>query len=212
MVIIKFLDGYARMMSPSSREKVAKRSTIYKQIVWLFIPIVFVFALLPCVSLKYPAYATDFAMVYLVGIGLLVFFFCGVFNVTLGFLMNELNSHMKNSSGNNDDIKVIYSRLRAAYYVGTLLTAIVATSYFIFGVWEFLRIKSDYLFLLIQITVHPTATVLILTVSHITHHNQVSPLHEVIGREGTIEQSLPKDDNPEILENGPLEVHAALFH
>jgi hypothetical protein len=181
MVIIKFLDGYARMMSPSSRAKVEKRSSIFKRFVTLIIPLNFVFAILPVIGVKYTKYAEAFAITYLAGLGLIVFFFCAIFNITIGFLMTELDSHMKNSSHSSmNDIKPIYSRLRAAYYVGTSLTATVGTSYVIFGVWQYLRIKSDYLFLLVQITIHPVATVLILTVSHISHPNQVSPLNRVM--------------------------------
>jgi hypothetical protein len=175
MVILNFLKGYTRMMSSVSRDKVAKMFSLYEKLAWLTVPIAFSVGLLPAIGLKYSEYGMEFSMVYLIGGGITTLLFGILWLFIFGFLLKKLASHLKDSVGSMDDIKVVYLRLRAAYYVGSLLLAIIAAFYIIFGVWTFLRIRSDYVLLLIQITVHPTATVLVLTVSHISHSDQVSP-------------------------------------
>jgi hypothetical protein len=177
VVILNFLKQYTRMINPVRREKVERRFLFCEKIAApciLGLP-TFVVGLLPVIGLEYPEYRVEFAMVYLIGCGCFTFFGGSLWLLALGFLTRELASYIKDFTGSVDEIKIVYFRLKAAYYVGTLICAAIAVFYIIFGAWTFLRIRSDYVFLLIQITAHPTATVLVLTVSQITRQVQVSP-------------------------------------
>ena len=177
-VIINFLKGYSRMMSAESREKVEKRFASLKKISRAIPPISAIPCILPLVSLGYPQYGEIFAATYLIGNGILAMFYGLLFNFALGFLLTELHGHLEVDNGSgSDDIQQIYRRLRIAYCIGSVLFFIIGFSYMIFGSYEVLLRKSSYLILVIQITVHPTFTVLILTVSRISHkYSKTSPM------------------------------------
>ena len=130
---------------------------------------------MPLFSIPFPQYVTEFGKVYLLGNGFLVICLGAFFYLALGFLLKELSTYLNTSSMIVDDILIVYKRLRLAHRVGTSAFAIVGISYSLFGLREdFLR-KSSYLLLIIQISTHPTFTVLILTVSQVTHR-KIAPV------------------------------------
>jgi hypothetical protein len=178
MVLLNFLKGYTRMINPVSREKVEKRFSLFKKVAWLLIPIMYVVGLLMVTGLKYSEYRIDFAMIYLIGGGICTLLFGILWLLTFGFLIKELANHIKLSVGSTNDIKVVYFRLKAAYYIGSVLMVTIAVFYIMFGLWSFLRIRSEYMILLIQIVAAPTFTSLVLTVSRINHKDQISPDHK----------------------------------
>jgi hypothetical protein len=175
ILILNFLKQYTRMMNHVRREKVEEMFLLCEKIACFTGLTVFVFVLLQVIGLKFPEYRVEFAMIYLIGCGSWIFLFATLWLLALGFLIQELANHIKDSIGSMDDIKIVHFRLKAAYHVGTLTFVVVAVFYIIFGAWTFLRIRSDYVLLLIQITAHPTATVLVLTVSHITRQVRICP-------------------------------------
>jgi hypothetical protein len=177
-VIIKFLKGYSRMMRPESREKVDLRFASLMKNSWALPPISLLPGLMPLFGLRYPEHVPVLGMVYLIGNGVLAICYGLFFNFALGFLLEELSIHLRNNPPeDNEDIQLVYNRLNLAHRIGSTLFFIIGFSYVIFGSWEMLLRKSSYLFLIIQITTHPTFTILILTVSHITHtRSKTAPL------------------------------------
>lgn len=168
-VIINFLKGYSRIMKRERREKVDQKFAVLSRRCYLLIPMSFVPCILPLVGLGYPANAAIFGMAYLIGNGFLALCYGFLFNSALGFLLAELNTHLKERSGDSDDIKLVYDRLQLAYLIGSGAFVFIGFAYLIFGSWYILLRKSSYLFLIIQITTHPLFTILILTVSRISH-------------------------------------------
>lgn len=169
VVILNFLKKYAQMMTPERREKTEKIFLICEKIAYFTGLPVCVFSSLPLIGLSYPEHRVHFAMIYLIGLGICCAVIVIIWLHALGFLIQELTQKIKDPIGSVEDLKIVCFRLKAAYYVGALTIATVGVIYIIFGAWTFLRIRSDYVFLLIQITAHPTATVLVLTVSKITY-------------------------------------------
>ena len=174
-VIMKFLKGYSCMMSPESREKVDMRFASLLSKSELITPLSIIPCFLPLFGLGYPQYVREFGMAYFIGNGIFVICYGGFFYLTLGFLLEELTSYIKTSTTVADDILIVYKRLRLAHRVGTGAFALVGISYTFFGSREYLLRKSSYMLLIIQISTHPTFTVLILTVSQVCHR-KVAPV------------------------------------
>ena len=154
-----------------------KKLSFLSKLSWTIPPLSVLPSLLPLFGLGFPEYVPIFGMVYFLGSGLLALAYGLLFNFALGFLLQELRIHLEHKTGSSsDDIYQIYGRLRTAYFAGSASFLIIGFSYLIFGSWEVLLRKSSYLILIIQITVHPTFTVLILTVSRISHpHFKIDP-------------------------------------
>ena len=174
-VIMKFLKGYSCMMSPESRDKVDRKFESLLSKTFLIPPLSIIPCVMPLFSIPFPQYVTEFGKVYLLGNGFLVICLGAFFYLALGFLLKELSSYLNTSSMVADDILIVYKRLRLAHRVGTSAFAIVGISYTLFGLREYFTRKSSYLMLIIQISTHPTFTVLILTVSQVTH-KKVAPV------------------------------------
>lgn len=171
VVIINFLKGYAVMMSPSSRDKVHSRFGNLL-LASYSIPLgAFVGSAAPFVGLAHPGERKLTAQIYLIGIGLIAAIYGSLYALAFGFLLKEIRLHMLTSTMINHDIKLVLSRLRAAYYAGSMLFFTAFIAYFICGVSDYLLRKSSYVFLIIQIACHPFVTVLILTVSRISNAN-----------------------------------------
>ena len=170
-VIINFLKGYSRIMRKESRDKVDQKFAILlKRSYWLP-PLSMLPCLLPLIGLGLPEYTTQFGMTYLIANGVLALLYGALFNFALGFLLQELDINLKERESDigSDDLRLVYSRLKAAYFAGSGSFVMIGFSYLIFGSFQVLLRKSSYLILIIQITTHPVFTVLILTVSHISH-------------------------------------------
>jgi hypothetical protein len=170
-IIVKFLKGYSRMMAPESREKVEKRFALLLARS-LIVPILSVVpCVMPLIGIAYPQFIMEFGRAYLIGNGLLALLYGIFYFLALGFLLQELSIHMGHTGGGSEDIRTVHSRLLLAYRVGSAALFTIGFSYCLFGSSRVLLRKSSYLFLVIQITTHPTFTILILTISRITHNN-----------------------------------------
>ena len=171
-VIIGFLRGYSRMMRAESRLKVDKMFVRLSKYAQLIPPISFLPCIMPVIGLIRPEYTNIFGSLYLLGNGILALFYGLLFNFALGFLLQELSLHLEHlktsGGGESNDIQLVYDRLYLAYRIGSVGFLVIGFSYIIFGSWQVLLQMSSYLFLIIQIVVHPTFTILILTVSQIS--------------------------------------------
>lgn len=187
---MKFLKGYSRMMAPESREKVEKRFAILLSKSLIVPPASIIPCVMPLVSIAYPQYVEIFGMIYLIGNGILALVYGSFFYLALGFLLQELSIHIERTVNKSEDIQTVYRRLLLAYRVGTAAFTVIGFSYCVFGSSEVLLRRSSYLFLIIQITTHPTFTVLILTVSRITHGSTKNAPYKVhIAATGTGEKN-----------------------
>ena len=173
-VVMKFLKGYSCMMSPESKGKIERRFASLQSKSFLIPLLAIVPCSLPLVSIGRPQYVTVFGMAYLIGNGLLAICYGGFFYLAVGFLLEELTSHIKTSTAVAFDILTVYKRLRLAHRAGTLLFITLGTSYVLIGCSENLIRHSSYLLLIMQILTNPTLTILTLTVSHISHRKIVN--------------------------------------
>ena len=170
-IIMKFLKGYSRMMAPESREKVEKRFALLLSRSLIVPPLSVVPCVMPLIGIAYPQFVKEFGMAYLIGNGFLALLYGSFFYLAVGFLLQELSVHMEHTGAGSEDIRTVYSRLLLAYRFGSVCLLVIGFSYCLFGSSGVLLRKSSYLFLIIQITTHPTFTILILTISRITHGN-----------------------------------------
>ena len=179
LVILQFLKGYARLMTSASREKVNFRFSVLRACSWVIVPLCVPTSLSSLLSPFYPKYMQVFAMVQIIGSGVLVFIYGVMFITALGLLMIELNSHIEVSK-NDHDIQLVYRRIKAAYYIGGTLIIGGSSSMIIFGAWPFLLRKSTYMLLFVRIIGVPLFSVLLVTLCKIAPHRRSESLLPVI--------------------------------
>ena len=107
-VVMKFLKGYSCMMLPESRGKIDRRFASLQLKSFLVPLLAIVPCSLPLVSMGCPQYVTVFGMAYLIGNGLLAISYGGFFYLAVGFLLEELTSHIKTSTTVAFDILTVY--------------------------------------------------------------------------------------------------------
>jgi hypothetical protein len=178
-LIIGFLNGYARMMSKASAEKVRTRFAFLSFLSLFIPPCSLAICLIQCIGLLFPDYENKFGMLYNIGVGILFLSYGIIFNHSVGFLLGELSVYIKNVSNvSSNDIVVVYKRLRLVLMVGWVVFISGFIVSIIVGTSEFLLKRSVYLGIVMQIIMSPTTTVMIMTVSTISRResvNQINP-------------------------------------
>jgi hypothetical protein len=101
-VIIQFLEGYSRMMTPASRERMSQRFRLLSFIAW-FIPLASIsFALLSLISIAYPLHSKELNQSHLLGCGVIVLLTGLILCNGLSFLIKEL----KGVKSSNDLVRI----------------------------------------------------------------------------------------------------------
>jgi hypothetical protein len=148
--------------------KVAKRFNILTTFVLFIPPFSIVFCAVSFIGIGVPQYRTIFAKMSLIGMGFMALIYGLIILNALGFLLEELSSHINSFAQADHDIKVVYKRLKLAYYLIANNSATVAFTYFVFGFYDFLLKKTTYLFVYQLCSCALGSIILILTISGIS--------------------------------------------
>ena len=168
-VVIRCLKSYTVMMTAERSERVAKGFAILSAICLTIPPTSFMYSVLPLVGLPYPFYEGTFAIIYLIGNGINAWLYGTLTTLSLRFLLKELQNQVESFPETSSDIRQVFRRLTYAYYVIASMSFIIGASYIIFGSSRYLMARSTYLFIFQQLTCPPSSTILILTVSRMSH-------------------------------------------
>mmetsp|Transcript_13058 Transcript_13058/g.12655 ORF Transcript_13058/g.12655 Transcript_13058/m.12655 type:complete len:354 (+) Transcript_13058:239-1300(+) len=166
-IVIKFLMSLTYSMPVEVGNKVAKRFNILTTFVLFIPPFSIVFCAVPFIGIGVPQYRTIFAKISLIGMGFMALIYGLIILNALGFLLEELSSHINSFAQADHDIKIVYKRLKLAYYLIANNSATVAFTYFVFGFYDFLLKKTTYLFVYQLCSCALGSIILILTISGI---------------------------------------------
>jgi hypothetical protein len=173
-VIIQFLQGYSRMMSRESREKVSQRFIRLSHISWFVLPASLIFCIVLFISIAYPSQSKILVMTHFILCSITLFSFGILLCNSLYFLLQELKLNMTGNSP--DDIKRVYFRLTVTYYAFFGLSLSAGSLYMIFGCNNFLFHLGTYFHLVLFTFVPPLLYTLVLTVAGVSHNKQVVPI------------------------------------
>jgi hypothetical protein len=105
----------------------------------------------PSVGLAFPKHHKIFGMVYNIGNGVSGIIFGLLFSYSIAFLLQNLSTQSKLERDFSNDIEPAVERLRIEYYIVTTITFSGAFIILIFGAWEYLLLRSTYLYLVFYI-------------------------------------------------------------
>ena len=168
-VVIRCLKSYTTMMTAERSVRVVRRFAKFSTICLMIPPTSFMYSVLPLVGLSYPAYESKFAVVYLIGNGINAWLYGALTSLSMSFLLKELQNQVESFPETSRDIRQVLRRLTYAYYVIASMSFIIGASYIVFGCFRYLLARSTYLFIFQQLTCPPSSTILILTVSRMSH-------------------------------------------
>jgi hypothetical protein len=177
-VVMKFLEGFTRMMDHESYQRVSKRFKFLKFYSWLILPVVLVFSILPVIATAYPSQSKALGMAHLIGFGISTIVNDLIFCSSLSILIKELNAYIDGIDEYlSKDLKVVVRRLKAAYTVVGSAALQVGIICIIFGSSNFLFHLNTYHILFAYTIVSPCLYFFVITVSQISHSydNQIVP-------------------------------------
>jgi hypothetical protein len=121
--------------------------------------------------------------IYLTGNGSMAIFFGILMNNLLGFVLGILKDQM-NSFKQSGQIRIVYKRLRRAFFVIRIWTLTVGSGLILVGALDYLMRRSTYFIVFVALVLPPASLVLIVTVSrmpelkedkHIYDDNDILP-------------------------------------
>jgi hypothetical protein len=89
-VIIQFLEGYSRMMTPASKERMSERFSLLSFIAWFIPPASVSICLLQLISIAYPLHSRELGITHLCGVGVIILLTGVILCNGLSFLIKEL--------------------------------------------------------------------------------------------------------------------------
>ena len=169
-ILLHYLKSSLKLMTTDSRSKVLSHLTALRNFSWLVAPFSIPISLSSILSVVYPRSTKQFAMTFIIGIGLLVFFYVILFLTALGHIVSELSSHLTTfrdieTSSGSDALKLVCSRLKLAYRVGGVSLMGGAALMVLFGSWNFLYTKFVYLGFIVRLNSLILFTILYITIS-----------------------------------------------
>jgi hypothetical protein len=180
LIVTKFLRQYTISLNPEIGKKVLKRFNFLNKLALLIPVLSLIPSLIPIVGISLPKYRDVYAKISLIGMGLMVIMLGTLCVNALGFLLRELSSHINLFDQSDKDIIIVYKRLRIAYYGFFMNTIGIGSTYWLFGIWDFLFTKTTYLFFYQICCVAIASIILILTLSTISRPSMVKPTNEEI--------------------------------
>ena len=130
-IIVNFLQSsdLLRIADSKTKFKIIGRLALLHKFSWGVVLFSIPITLSATLSKVYPPHARQFAMTFMIGIGVLVFLYGLFFLAALNFMVAELTSHLEKysfleTSNEVDNLPTVCRRLKVAYYVcGTILIA-----------------------------------------------------------------------------------------
>jgi len=168
-VIIQFLQGYKKMMDSASRERVSRRLDLTKFYSWFILPSVLIVSLMPLIATAHPSQAKRLGMAYLIGSGIMCFYYGLITCNCLGFLITELQVHISSMDDKRArDVSLVVWRLKAAYAVVSLGTTSYGILYICFASSKLLFSLTTYFLLFAFTCMSPLTFVFVVTVARIS--------------------------------------------
>jgi hypothetical protein len=169
-------------LNPEIGKKVLKRFNFLNKLALLIPVLSLIPSLIPIVGISLPRYRDVYAKISLIGMGLMVIMLGTLSVNALGFLLRELSSHINLFDQSDKDIIIVYKRLRIAYYGFFMNTIGIGSTYWLFGIWDFLFTKTTYLFFYQICCIAISSIILIITLSTISRPRPsvVKPTNEEI--------------------------------
>jgi hypothetical protein len=175
-VIIKFLEGYSRMMSTESRERVHERLLQVGFYSWFTLLSCVISGLMPLIAIAYPSHSTQLCMTQLILVGISAILYGLIFCNCLSFLLRELGIYLNKTEKqlqiNSAYLKVIIFRLTAAYYAVGAATLLFGIIYIILGSSNFLFHLTTYTILCMYTLAAPITFVLVVTVAYVAQNDE----------------------------------------
>ena len=172
-VVLKFLKKYSAMLVKERRDKLESLYAFLRVVTSSMPPLAFLFSYISILGIIFRSYQRVFAIVSLIGIGLLSLLYGWITTTALKNLRKELSSHISNFPQSSDDIKLVLKRLTIAYRILLVMPTLMGLSYFVFC-FDYMLRKSSYLIIWLYISWPGVATVIVTTVSQIANNRPVS--------------------------------------
>ena len=171
-IIVNFLQSsdLLRIADSKTKFKIIGRLALLHKFSWGVVLLSIPITLSATLSKVYPLHARQFAMTFMIGIGVLVFLYGLFFLTALNFMVAELTSHLEKysfleTSNEVDNLPTVCRRLKVAYYVcGTILIA-GSTIMILFGSLEVLLQKYAYLSVAIRLISLIVFVILFISIS-----------------------------------------------
>ena len=171
-ILLNFLRDSKLLMNAKNRNNVISRLTVMQRLSWLVVPLSIPISLSPVFAFLYRNYAEAFARTLIIGIGLLLLLYVILYVAALGFMINELSSHIESFgdleiSGESHDLHLVLRKLNSAYYVGGAFLLSGSAAMVLFGSLDFLLQKFPYLGIIVRFNGIVVFTLLHLTIAGI---------------------------------------------
>jgi hypothetical protein len=175
LIVTNFLRQYSITLKPKIGSNVLRRFNYLDKLALSLPVLTLIPSLVPILGITMPKYRNLYAKISLIGMGAIVFMLGILFVNALGFLLQELSSHINTFDQSDKDIMIVYKRLRIAYYGFFLNSLGIGSTYWLFGIWDFLFTKTTYLFFYGICCSTLASIILIVTLSSIYRPSTVKP-------------------------------------
>jgi hypothetical protein len=118
---------------------------------------------IPYFYLVFPGFQNEFLSVYIIGNGLLALLFGFLITYAFRFVLKYLEDHISHFDQVSYEIRSIYNRLKRAYYICAIISAIVGIILVAFGSSSYLWKRSNYVFIFMRIVIPICGTILVKT-------------------------------------------------
>ena len=167
-VVLKFLKGYARMMSSDDRNNLRHYYSVLQKYSWLIVLFSIPVSSAPTLTLFYPSHILSLTILGVAGTGVLVFIYGLFFTTAIGILLSELAPYVNTASSPHlGDLRVVCMRMRITYYLGGGIILFGSSAMAVFGSWDFLLNKVSYIIIFVRIIGMILFMILTMTLSRI---------------------------------------------
>ena len=171
-IIVNFLESSDPLRTADSKTKfkIIGRLALLRNFSWCVVLFSIPITLSAALSKVYPLHAREFAMTFIIGIGVLVFLYGLFFLAALKFMVAELTSHLEKysfleTSNEVDNLPTVCRRLKTAYYLGGTILIAGSTIMILFGSLDILLRKYAYLGVAIRLISLIAFTILFISIS-----------------------------------------------
>ena len=169
-ILLNFLRESKQLMNAKNLNNVISRLTVMQRLSWLVVPLSIPISLSPVFALVYRNYVKAFAMTLIIGIGLLLFLYVILYLVALGFMIDELSSHIEiygdlAITGESHNLRSVLRKLNSAYYIGGAFILSGSAAMVLFGSFDFLLQQFAYLGIIVRFNGIVVFTLLHLTIA-----------------------------------------------
>jgi hypothetical protein len=174
-VILTGIRGQSDYTSPEEALKLKAKYDFLSILAAFVPPISFVASFVPLLGIRYPKYRNEFLRAFILGLGLVAFSYGIIVTLAFSYLLKSLSDHINKFDQSSETIIVVHRRLRRACLVIATFTFQVGPIAILWTAWDWLLIRSTYIFALMLLSIPVACLTLILTVSAITSDEGSKP-------------------------------------